>query len=222
MKSNYYVYLYRCPKTNRVRYVGKGKNRRAYNFKQHHAHCGNWLKTLTCDPIVEFIHTDLTHDEALLLEEIWICQYKAILEPLTNLTLGGKGSAGFKHTEESKKKVGLASKGRIPSVETRQKMSTNRTGEKNPRFGKVCSEETKRKISLMRAGKVSYIPTEQQKEISRQLKVKVSKSIIHVETGTVYLSIKAAARAISTSPSNIREHLKGNLRTIKGCTFKWL
>lgn len=42
---------------------------------------------------------------------------------------------------------------RIPSKETRNKMSISRSGEKHPMFGKFHSEETKKKISAAHIGK---------------------------------------------------------------------
>jgi 5-methylcytosine-specific restriction endonuclease McrA len=65
-----------------------------------------------------------------------------------------------KHTEEWKRKVGLALKGRVTWIkgkhhtkETRRKMSEGRSGEKNCNWGKHLSEETRKKLSQAIKGK---------------------------------------------------------------------
>lgn len=84
-----------------------------------------------------------------------------------NLTEGGEGSVGFKHTEEAKKKmsenrVDISGKnnpnygkrgknnpnyGKHPTEETRRKISESQKAEKNHNYGKHRSEEAKKKQS---------------------------------------------------------------------------
>lgn len=54
---------------------------------------------------------------------------------------------GKKLSEETKKKIGEASRGRHHSEETKKRLSESLKGEKNPNYGKHLSEETKRKLS---------------------------------------------------------------------------
>lgn len=49
---------------------------------------------------------------------------------------------GKKHSEEHKRKIGLASKGRKHSEETKQKLSASRIGSNNPFFGKKHTKES--------------------------------------------------------------------------------
>lgn len=77
-----------------------------------------------------------------------------------NLTKGGEGKAGFKHTEESKKKIAKSLKGKKGfwsgkhrTEEAKRKQSESMKGEKHPNYGKHRSEETKKKISKSRKGK---------------------------------------------------------------------
>jgi group I intron endonuclease len=58
-----------------------------------------------------------------------------------NLTKGGDGNKGYKHTEESKRKISEAQKGKY-------------IGEKNHFYGKHHSEETRKKISEKHKGKI--------------------------------------------------------------------
>jgi hypothetical protein len=73
--------------------------------------------------------------------------------PFSLLEQGSKGekmtkriySTGWHHSEETKRKIGLKSKGRIPSEETRKKLS--KAG-----IGRVFSIETRKKLSEGRKG----------------------------------------------------------------------
>lgn len=60
-------------------------------------------------------------------------QYIRQLKPKFNFTDGGDGTSGFKHSEE-----------------TRKKMSESQKGENNPMYGKTLSEEARKKISEAR------------------------------------------------------------------------
>jgi len=54
----------------------------------------------------------------------------------------------FRHSQETKAKIGQANKGHEVSTEARTKISQSRQGRKNPNFGKNLSPEIKEKISL--------------------------------------------------------------------------
>lgn len=76
--------------------------------------------------------------ETHLLEErecFYISLYKEQV-PLYNFTDGGKGSNGYKHTDEAK-----------------TRMAESRVGEKNFRFGQELTEEHKQRISAAKKGK---------------------------------------------------------------------
>ena len=65
---------------------------------------------------------------------------------------------GFKHTEESKRKIGLGSKGRIKSEEERKNISIAKTGKyysklSEAKKGHIVTEETKLKLSLKLKGR---------------------------------------------------------------------
>jgi hypothetical protein len=105
-------------------------------------------------------------------EMFWISFGRANGWRLTNLTDGGGGTLGLKHTEETKRKMGIAkvgnqsSKGitRVNSEETRRKMSLAKVGrhlsEEHRRKigdagrGKMHSLESRKKMSLLHTGKV--------------------------------------------------------------------
>lgn len=80
-----------------------------------------------------------------------------------NLTEGGEGISGYKHSEESNEKNRQAHLGKTVSPEVRKKMSVSRTGGKRTEATKQkmrearakqppMSEESKRKLSVSKTG----------------------------------------------------------------------
>ena len=94
-----------------------------------------------------------------------------------NLTDGGDGTSGWKHTDESRKKMSEAlkgnsrMKGKKHSDKVRQKISAARKGEKHPNYGKKLSVETRKKIS--EANK-KQIPWSKGKKLSVEHRHKIS------------------------------------------------
>ncbi|KKM94986.1 hypothetical protein LCGC14_1192690, partial [marine sediment metagenome] len=92
-----------------------------------------------------------------------------------NLTEGGEGTIGFKQTEKTKRKIGIANRNKIRSEEFKKSVSEamkgerhpmyGRCGKNNPRFGKKHSEETKKKMSVSHKGK--KLSDETKKKLSK-------------------------------------------------------
>jgi hypothetical protein len=119
MESRYYVYVYRYP--NGVPfYIGEGSGKRAWY------HLNEALKSSSVDkkvmklsiirkivasgydPIIEIIHSNLLESDAFELEEFLITEIgrrDLNTGPLANMTNGGEGSAGYIHSDASKKKI---------------------------------------------------------------------------------------------------------------------
>jgi polyhydroxyalkanoate synthesis regulator phasin len=125
--------------------------------------------------------------DAFAAERYWIEFFKSNIcrfgnEFGYNLTNGGDGPSGYKHTEETKvlmkkncrrgenhpfygdvswgKRNQTGSQnnnfGKITSDETKRKMSEANSGKNNPNFGKIASDETRKKMSEVRKGRVSW------------------------------------------------------------------
>jgi group I intron endonuclease len=69
-----------------------------------------------------------------------------------NLTDGGTGRRGYNVSEETKRKISKANKGKIRSEEVRMKMSESSKGSKNNNYGKIHTDEAKIKISKANIG----------------------------------------------------------------------
>ena len=105
---------------------------------------------------------------------------------LANITIGGEGVRGLKHTEKTKEKISLSLKGKIPSY---------KFPKGNIPFNKGVSmpDETKIKISNAKKGCVS--PN--------------NKSIINKITGEKYSSIMEASKILKINYSGLRAQING-------------
>ena len=105
-------------------------------------------------------------------------------------------------SEETKAKLRAINTGKHHTEESRQKMSATRKGELHPNFGKHLSEETKAKISranLHRNGK----------------------SVLCVETGVVYPSVKEAARSTGATGPSITSVCSGKPKYKTAGGYHW-
>ena len=129
-------------------YIGKGKGIRPQRhfilYKNSNTRFYNKLKSIILNnykPEIIYLNKDLTEQEAFK-QEVYFIKLIGRIEnggTLTNLTDGGDGQSGFKFSDESK-----------------EKMSLNKIGEKNPMHGIHHNEDTKLKISLSKKGHISW------------------------------------------------------------------
>lgn len=132
-----------------------------------------------------------------------------------------KGKKGVQHTSpETRRKIGDGNKGKHVSAETRRKLSESikraylnnpeyrrkiseaNKGSNNPHYGKHPSAETRRKKS-------------------EALKGKNAKAVICVETGTLYSSLREAAKAIGVTQGAISNSVRGITKTSGGYHWKY-
>ena len=89
-------------------------------------------------------------------------QYESLKEELSDYyseIFSGEGNPSYgRHcSEETKRKISQAEKGKKMSDESRKKMSESHKGSKNYNFGKPMSEEQRKKLSKVRKGKYTGV-----------------------------------------------------------------
>ena len=133
-------------------------------------------------------------------------------------------SSGYRHSEETKKKIGEKSKDRKWTQEQRQK-----------RHNTISSRERTDKeiqsVQRMRAGYLEYLENggrEKQKEILQKAtnaaKIKNQKKVICIETGEVFESLKDASEVANSDGKkrNLSISIKKGTGCADGLHFKFL
>jgi hypothetical protein len=168
MENKFYVYILYNSITNEPFYVGKGIGNRVnihfINSKNPKTHLHRRIAKLTQENIrVEQIFCENEY-EALGKEVYLISKFgrqDLNLGPLLNLTNGGEGIYGYKHTKEAREKISEAN--RNSSIETRQKISNALKGRK-----RIFSEQHKHNIAKSRIGQKNS--EESKKSLSAKMK----------------------------------------------------
>ena len=100
----FYTYAHYTPE-GRLFYIGKGSgNRRAYNFHKRNAHWKSIVAKYGNPDVQILAHWD-TEEEAFDHERLLISCFRDLGHKLCNLTDGGEGPSGSKHSEETKAKL---------------------------------------------------------------------------------------------------------------------
>lgn len=199
MKSNE-VYKITNKVTNKV-YIGITNQGSGARYRHH------WYESRIGEPspihrsmakygeenfTLEIIDFADTYDELKEKEKYWIKQYNSIDRTIGyNLTEGGDGTFGRKHSEETKEKI-------------RQKA-----------LGRKLSDETKKKMSDIRRGKCSDKQKEHLSKLQDQCKRKVYQYDKNGEFVAEYDSIIEAANANGLNKDTIRRQLKILQRILK-------
>jgi hypothetical protein len=180
-------------------YIGIGKDEsRAYSKRNRTKY---WHNITNKGYDIEILFDDLSYDEAKLKEIEFIKLYGRIdlgTGILCNMTDGGDGSNGFKHSKEALIKIGEKSKGRIKTPEQIEKWRSNMNFKRSPeltekirqsligkkhteerkenqrklRLGKKLSEEAKRKLSEYWKGKKKGPFSEEHKQKLSEARIK--------------------------------------------------
>lgn len=190
----WYVYLHIDPIKNKVFYVGKGKNRRAYslsNRNKYHKRIVSKIKEKGLTPIIQIVKMFETENDAFDYEKFLIKKYRDEGIKLTNFTDGGEGLSGHEFSEEHKRKMSKAATGRKYKKEEIEKYSESAK--------KRCTEAWKEKMKKYHIKKV-YCP----------------------QVDRVYNSLVEAANFLNVSEHSVWAICSGRNKMTKGnLTFEY-
>jgi group I intron endonuclease len=167
--SNCKIYSLRDPREESIRYIGLTTRELNKRLNEHLSidckfYKGNWIKSILKNnliPIIELIEDNLTLENAKLKEKQYILLYKSLGAKLTNLTNGGEGTSGYKHSNITKEILSVKRKGILNpfynkkhNQESLCKMSIKQSKENNGFYGKVHTEKTKEIIKEKRKNQI--------------------------------------------------------------------
>jgi hypothetical protein len=225
MRQDFMVYCHKRPTDGSIFYVGKGCANRATRSDGRNNYWNNIVnKHGGFD--VEIVAENLTEAEALKFEVVLIKGLRDAGVGLCNLTDGGEGVSGFRHSDEAKERMKITNKGKTKSghrlsEEHRKKLCLAKLGRKQSkehaqaaalaRVGRVVSDDTRQKISQALTGK----------PISEEHKRKLMKPVICLTTGEEFESVKAACDKYSLHRQSIAKCCRGKLKETGGLAWQY-
>ena len=274
MEINYKVYVHIAPNGKRYYGITKkekvekrwGKNGKGYQGNEHFTRAINKYGWDNFEHIV--IARGLTEEEAKWLEIELIREHDTTNPKYGyNITKGGDSNPmdneesrkkmseslkgennpnyGKTLSEDTRKKLSEANKGKVLSEETRRKISESNKGKNNPMYGKTHTEGTRKKISENLKGKTHTEETrkkmseakkgennpnygktfseEHRRKLSESHKGKNSynaKQVYCVELDKCFDTIIEGAEYVGCNYQNISAVLRGERKTAGG--FHWL
>jgi len=145
----FYIYSHLRSDTKEPFYIGKGNGKRAFAIINRNKLWHEIVKDAG-GFIVNFLVKNIDEELALLSEREVIDSYRKRGVNLVNLTSGGQGVSGLKHSDETKLKFSKIHKGKIITEEVRKKISNSMKG---INVGRPISEQQKCKISATLLGR---------------------------------------------------------------------
>ena len=204
------IYYLKDPESLKIRYIGQTIQGIDLRLKQHlwysskqNNHLGCWLRSLSADPIIDIIEE--CEFESLDTRELyWIDYYKE--NNLVNSMIRCERSRHHTHSEETKKKIGLA------TIKTH-------TGRKR-------SEETRLKISeAAKARDNKYHPNMHSKEAIKKRIAKVSKPVLQFTKSGEFIkeweSGAVAARELNLNKGNLNSCCNEKVKSCGGYVWKF-
>jgi len=193
-----------CPIDNRPVYIGKtiysleerlskhiSKTKTKIKYNRKLSRSESWIKKLLDISIYDKIKIELVEECDIDIinerEIFWISEFRKT-HKLKNLTDGGDGGLGYKHTPEELEKMSINRRGKCVGKDHHNfgkeigkepwfKLTDLMKSDENPNIGKECKEATKLKISKANSGENNGMfgrrmkRTDVQKEkLSRSLK----------------------------------------------------
>ena len=162
------------------------------------------------------LYTNLTKEEACQKEQELIAQFNSINREFGyNSTSGGET---FVMNEETKQKISKALRGNKNNLghpcseEKKKKIS-------EAQKGRQFTEEHKKKLS--EAAKKRHVPCSEEKKKKLSQNYPHKKSVYCIELNTVYPSVQECARQLNLYATNITKVCKGKIHTTGGYHFQY-
>ena len=192
--------------------------------------------TFNKDPEIKFFFLPTeSREQAYEVEQELIDNYKPT-GLLFNIATDARNSGvSYQHTEEAKKKIGDAHRGRKHSEETKHKVGiasrARMLGKPMPDWvkqkisiahqGKVLSDETKKKLSIARIG-VSKGPTPYSEEGWKRIKEHGQRTAKPVDIeGIIYSSITEASKILEIERNMIKDRIKSTSPRFSEWRYKY-
>jgi len=235
-ETMFYTYAHYKP-DNSVFYIGKGHGRRAWAHDNRNQHWRNIVAKHGAHKVEVLAHWS-TEEEAFVHEKFLIACFRDMGFVLANVTSGGEGPSGYKHTLETK--IKLSEHHKILHNLPEQKA-------KNSARNKLKMQDPVHKEKV-RAGALAYMANPENRERSRQAaliqtsspifkkrqselaiarmqqpkyRLRMAKPCMCIETGQTFQSQADAARWIgpNAKPQAISKAISKQRKTAYG--FQW-
>lgn len=206
-KRNYSVYIHKNKINNKI-YVGITSQIPYKRWEGGHGYKRNFfynaIKKYGWNNFEhKILFTNLTKEEAEKKEIELIKLYKSNNKNYGyNICAGGCVNSGFHLSNEAKEKLRQYRLGKSPANK-----------------GKSASEEKKKKISISQKGKPK--PKLKGRKLTIEHRLKLSKKIICVDTGEIFLSIKSACEKYNLLQTAMSNCLKKRTKSCKGLHWEY-
>lgn len=201
-----YVYIHKKADTNSIFYVGIGNWKRAHNLVRRNIIWKRIYNKHGC--IIEILHSNLTWNNACILEIKLIQQYGRLDNGtgiLANMTNGGDGSKGV---IQSKKQRELASIRYTIDNPSKKKGASQRISKQLKE--RVYTPEIRKNMSDAHLG---HKQSEKQKEATR-IRLKgnnyAARLILNIENGIYYDSLTEAALVYNIPRGTLSAYIYGS------------
>lgn len=234
LEPKFLIYGLIDPRNGELRYVGKSTS----GMRRPRAHMSllkyetntykaNWLRQLLVEdfkPDIEVLETYESADALVEAERFLIAYFRSIGCRLTNLTAGGDGASGYKHTLEGRARISKALQGHATSDKVRESVA-----EANSK--RILSDETRKKLSQRYLGirisdEVRHRMSIAQQNQSIDSRIRRSRAMgcrpFQDQNGVVYQTQREAARALGLHAQSISQVLKGMRKRAGNFIFTYI